>query len=215
MIHSNKESGYVLYFEWVTPGSEENSEKFNTALWVDIQNGLYEKLGALYGTVHQENENFLNIINNKDYNIDLSIDQVVEIYEQKQWNIQANTTRSEQIDISPKIQEILKNFSPKELRLLQFYNQAILNFMMKNNWIRNILIKNFSNQGLFDVILDDRNLHLVDEIEQRKDKKIIILYGLMHYEWVLKELQKRDPNWKALSTTYLQVIQQDFSMLGK
>jgi hypothetical protein len=33
--------------------------------------------------VAQDNEMFLDLVNNKDYNIDLSIDEIIEIYEKK------------------------------------------------------------------------------------------------------------------------------------
>ncbi len=52
------------------------------------------------------------------------------------------------------------------------------------------------NTDLFEVILQDRNIHLANEIEKTKHKKIIITYGLMHFKWTLDLLKQQDPNWK-------------------
>lgn len=69
---------------------------------------------------------------------------------------------------------------------------------MKNDSLRDGIIENFWNTDIFSVILDDRNLHIVNAIESREDEKIFIIYGLMHFEWVYDILKKRDPNWEII-----------------
>jgi hypothetical protein len=54
--------------------------------------------------------------------------------------------------------------------------------MIKHEALREFLISKLANQDIFSVILDDRNRHIANEILTRGDEKIIILYGLMHFE---------------------------------
>lgn len=198
-----KKDDFVLYFEWVQPGSTENMEKFNTALGVKFDAGVYDNLSKLYGIVAQDNELFLGLENNKDYNVDLSIDDIMELYTpstEKKW------LPKEAYDINNDIVSRLSELSAKELAILRFINQSFLNFIMKNEVFRDTIIQNLGNTDLFEVILEDRNKHIVEEVYNRKDEKIFILYGLMHFKWVLDILQQRDPNWRIENIEYKQVI---------
>jgi len=197
-IQNAKRENYVLYFEWVTPGSRENTEAFNTALGINLGPDTYQNLSTLYGTEAQNNEDFLNIINNKDYNIDLSIDEIMALYNERNilnWSASIN---EEVYDVSEELFSRLSKLNQKQLTLLRFINQAFLNFIMKNDSLRDGIIENFWNTDIFSVILDDRNLHIVNAIESREDEKIFIIYGLMHFEWVYDILKKRDPNWEII-----------------
>ena len=79
-ITRKKEEWFVYFFEWVKPGSDENHEKFNQALWIEFDKNLYENLSKLYGVVNQENEAFLWLVNDLDFNVDLNLDQIIEFY---------------------------------------------------------------------------------------------------------------------------------------
>jgi hypothetical protein len=75
-------------------------EKFNKALGIEFDANLYGNLSKLYSLVPQDNLKFLNIENNKDYNIDMNIDQIIQEYEKSK--IQANITNqySTPVDIN-------------------------------------------------------------------------------------------------------------------
>ena len=58
-IFRAKKRDFILFYEGVAPGSEENQARFNEALGIDFSPGLYEELSKLYGMVPQDNNAFL------------------------------------------------------------------------------------------------------------------------------------------------------------
>jgi hypothetical protein len=95
---------------------------------------------------------------------------------------------------------MLSNLNDRELKILVYTNKSILNLIIKSDWIKDFVTKNFANQQLFDVILNKRNENLSKEIISSKYDKIFITYGLLHFNWVLKLLQENDSNWKIIKT---------------
>jgi hypothetical protein len=69
------------------------------------------------------------------------------------------------------------------------------------------LLEISGNTNIFDIILDDRNSHVVSELESSSEEFIIVLYGLMHFEGIYEELRKNDPSWRIDSIDYIPVIQ--------
>jgi len=68
------------------------------------------------------------------------------------------------------------------------------------------------NEDIFSVILDDRNEHVANYIITNNEEKIIILYWLMHFEWILSLLQSHDSRWSIVSTENQQIIVPDVSI---
>ncbi|MDA9129473.1 hypothetical protein N9J72_03315 [Candidatus Gracilibacteria bacterium] len=216
-IRTSKQEDFILFFEGVRPGSDESIETFNGALGIDFGPDLYSNFSKLYGIVSQDNDDFLNIVNNLDFNVDLDLDTVVEKYEAKQESLGVEASQEQKIpdevlDINSEIITMLAELNPRELTAVRFLNQAIMNFMIKNEGLRNILIDTLGNTDIFGVILDDRNEYLVQEILTSDFDKIHILYGLMHFDGVFKLLQQNDTNWEIIETEYSQVIVQDFGL---
>ena len=210
-INDSKKQDFVLYYEWVRPWSEASTDEFNKALGINFTPDLYQNFSKLYGVVAQDNQDFLNIINNKDYNIDLTLDEVVELYRKKTLSQQSTSTsweETEVLDINTEIITSLSQLSEEQLHILRFINQSILNFMMKHSGLRDMMIESLGNQDIFSVILDERNEYLVEEIKRRNDNKIHIIYGLLHFKWVLDLLQLDDARWRIIETEYVQVITQ-------
>ncbi len=218
-ISRAKTAGYVLFYEWVRPGTEANKAIFDAALWVQITPELYESFSKLYWVDMQENEDFLGIKNNLDFNIDLSIDEIVELYLKKfpsKKNEIKQLQENDSIlshfwkeditqDSSNLTMELLKRLSEKDdkqLLVLRYVNKSMLNFIIKHEGLRNFIIEKIGKPDIFSVILDDRNVHIVEEIEKSEHKKIFIIYGLMHFEWILHILQKSDPRWEIIETKY-------------
>lgn len=210
-IRGYKQQWYVLYYEWVKPGSEENSQDFNKALWINFDAGLYDNFSKLYWVVAQDNSDFLTLENNLDYNIDIDIDQIMDIYREKTalWDnaekksfLQSEGTQ----DMNAIIINQLAELNNRQLTALRYINQSLLNFMIKQENLRNIIVEKVANQDLFSVILDSRNEHIVQEIQDRWDEKIVIIYWLMHFDWVFELLKEQDPNWQITSTSYSQLI---------
>lgn len=210
-IRWHKQRWYVLYYEGVTPGTEENTNEFNKALGINFTPELYNNFSKLYWVVAQDNSDFLNLENNLDYNVDIDINQIMEIYRAKtaDWEdtqktsfLQSKGTQ----DINALIINQLAELNDKQLTALRYINQSLLNFMIKQENLRNLIVEKALNKDLFSIILDERNKHIVHEIESRWDDKIFIIYGLMHFNWVLELLQGQDPDWKIIDTTHSQLI---------
>lgn len=204
-VKTSKQNGYVLYYEWVRPGTIENTTAFNTALGIDFNPEIYTNLSELYGIVAQNNNDFLWIINNYDYNIDMSIDDIMEIYDGKSQKDEAEWNEAI-YDINADIITQLTSLESRELVILRFVNQSFLNFIMKNEAFRNTIIETVGNTDLFSVILDDRNTHIVDKITEREDEKIFLMYGLMHFTGTFNLLKEQDSNWKIIKSEESQVI---------
>lgn len=215
-IRKAKENNYVLFFEGVRPGSKKNKEKFDQALWVSLTPETYEILANLYGVVSQDNESFLGIENNKDFNVDLDINQIVEIYEAKtsenpkeesmtqSGSQQENTTI---YNIDDTALKSLEDLNPRELFIMRYFNQSIMNFMIKHASVRDFVLSLVGKEDIFSVILDERNKHLAKEIINSEETKIFIIYGLMHFEWVYEILLQSWENWEIISTKYSGVIE--------
>lgn len=205
-IYTLKENGFVLFFEWVKPGSEENMDNFDKALWVQFTPDLYENFSKLYGVTFQDNSDFLWLVNNLDFNVDLSIDEIMSYYDAKQDKSEMVGLPKEAQDINGLLLDKLATLNEKELQILIYVNKAILNAIIKSDGAKNSIIANFANKDLFDIILHKRNDVVSEAIIESEYKKIVITYGLLHFEWILKNLQKNDPSWKIIKTEYLYPI---------
>lgn len=198
-IENYKNQWFVYFFEWVKPGTEENSDNFNAALWIEFEADLYDNLSKLYALEAQNNLQFLWIVNNKDYNVDMNIDEI--IWEYKDLKVENNITNeySPAIDINGEIVTALAQLNSRQLEVLQFVNLTFLTTITKNEDFLQKIQNNFWNELLFQVILEWRNQVIVDAIIDSKDKNIFATYWALHFKWVLEWLQEKDANWKIVS----------------
>jgi len=205
-----KKQWYVYFYEWVKDWTVENKEKFNKAIWIKFDKDLYENFSKLYWVIQQDNSIYLNLVNNLDYNVDLTIDEIIQYYEEL-WNKIENKEsilqNKEVIDVNWEIIKTLSKLNEKELKILRYVNKAMLNFLIWNEKIQTTLTNNFTNKNLFTIILDKRNEKIANEIINSKNNKIYITYWLLHFKWVFELLQKNDKNWKIIKTNYLYPIQ--------
>ena len=204
-IRAAKNDDFVLYFEWVQEGSQENMEKFNKILWVEFDADLYKNFSKLYWLVHQDNDSLLWLVNDEDYNVDLWIDRILEIYEEK-YPLDVIDEEKELLAVSSEITNILATLDPRQLSILIYINQAIINTIIKYDSLRESILDISGSSNIFDVILNDRNTYLVNEIITGPHEKIFTTYGLMHYSWVYEELKKQDSRWELIDTQYLYPI---------
>ncbi len=203
-IKKYKEDGYVYYFEGVRPGSQENHEAFDKALGVKFDETTYQNMSKLYGLVNQNNELFLWLINNLDFNVDISIDDVMEKYESiksKAWI--SNRNYNAPLDAGELIGNELSKLTPRELTILRYINKSFINMIVKSEWLQQSIQNNFSNKELFAVILDERNKVIAEKIISSQDTKIIMTYWLLHFEWIFQLLKQHDIKWKIEKIDYL------------
>ena len=202
-LTKEKKDWAVYFYEGVWPGSEENIAKFNKALWVKFDHDLYDNFSKLYWVVKQDQRVFMNIENDFDFNVDLTMDEIVEMYEkipnkeEKSW---------EPLDISQELIKQLASLNDRQLKILVYINRAILNLIIWSEGTQDFLQNNFSNKDLFDVILNERNKVLSKAIIESKYDKIYITYGLLHFRWVMKILKQKNNNWKIVSIKNLYPI---------
>ncbi len=189
-----KKEWAVYFFEWVKAWKKENHEKFNKALWIKFDENLYKNLSKLYWVSMQNNKEFLWLVNDKDFNIDISMDEIIAFYDKKDlWekNLKAP------LDANKEIIKVLSKLNEKELKILVYFNQAILNALIWNKYIL-AQMENASNKELFEVILWERNNILANEILNSPHKKIFITYWKLHFEGVFNILKQKDNNWKII-----------------
>lgn len=203
-----KKQWYVYYFEWVRPWTKESHNKFNEILGVNFNKDLYKNISNLYWLVEQDNRIYLWLINNKDYNVDIDMDTIINLYK-KNSNINNDTNNND----NKKILELADNFdfyierlSKNQRDSLIFINKSILNIIIKNDEIRDFISSNFLDDVLFKVILEERNKFVSEKIINTNDKKIFITYWLMHFDWIFNLLRQNDHNWHIIDIKYLKPI---------
>ncbi len=200
-IFNRKKDWYIYFFEWVKPWTKENHDKFNQALWIKLDEKTYENLAKIYWLTNQDNSLFLNLVNSKDKNIDLSLDEIIKLYEENWWF--NNTKKNPPIDASREVISILWQMNERELRVFKYINKSFINALIKSENVQNSIQANFYDKKLFDIILHKRNKLLVDEIQKSEEKNIVITYWLLHFKWVLEELQKDNIKWQITKINYL------------
>lgn len=208
LTNFKKEWG-VYYYEWVKPGSPENLDKFNKAIWIKFDDDLYKNFSKLYGLTNQDNSIFMWIINNNDYNIDLNMDEIIteysKIIEQKpKWEKEFQSKLP--IDANNTIIKTLAWLNDKELKVLIYINQALLNLIIWNEKLQWFLTNTFTNRDLFEVILWKRNEVLANEIINSNHDKIYITYWLLHFKWVYELLKEDNNKWQIISISNLYPI---------
>lgn len=203
-IKNLKSQWYVLYFEWIKPWTKENHEAFNKALWFKFDKKTYENLSKIYWLISQDNEMFLNQVNDKDFNVDISIDEIMEKYKNlkiKTWN--ENRVYKEPIDIDKLVMNELAKLKENELKVLRYINKSFINLIIKSEDLQNAIQREFENKELFDVILNERNKIIAEKIITSPDKKIVATYWLLHFSWVFELLKQNDIKWRIIRIDYL------------
>ncbi|NVK27964.1 MAG: hypothetical protein HWE14_07965 [Flavobacteriia bacterium] len=87
-IKQYKEQGYVYYYEWIDfdSASQETQWKIREMVgFLPSPTGYSKQLQPLVeqGYTVQKNDEFLNIVNDQDYNVDITAAEVVRLYEAK------------------------------------------------------------------------------------------------------------------------------------
>ena len=113
-------------------------------------------------------------MNNKDVNVDISIDDIMKFYDTE--NAKDKTAPASITDINQMILDDLANLDEKKLKILVYLNQAIMSTLIKSDFFKKTLMDEFGNKALFDVILQKRNENLAKAIETSSEKQIFVTY---------------------------------------
>ncbi len=187
-------SGSVVYYEWVQSGSASGNTRLKEILNTDL-NKFYDEIAYNAWLVSQSEQNTLTA-HEREYNIDLSSDEIVTLYEERRQKnssahlevlfpdedlsnlrtlLETKTEREKQLQIL-----LLRTLFSMSTRHQAFFGQEIV-----GGW-----------DPFFDTILIDRNQYVVDTIQKRGDKDILILYGSLHIPGIIDLLKTKDPNLK-------------------
>lgn len=204
---------YVLFFEGVRSGTDENLENMNRILGTDGLN-----LNQIYDAFAQQcdlkfqNEYFGvfydNIVSEPDQyiNADVSVDDMMAewerlIEEHPEW-------RAQQVDARPEDEvdtdldawmDRLANLTPGQRDLVAQACHTYLNI-------------NFSQLGgekppfKEHVVVEFRNRHLADMILEHPAERIYVTYGYDHFRGVFKMLQEANPDWQITDVEWRQAV---------
>ncbi|MDD5770036.1 MAG: hypothetical protein PHE25_03645 [Candidatus Gracilibacteria bacterium] len=112
----------------------------------------------------------------------------------------------EPIDISQEIINQLAKLSENELKVLRYINKSFINLIIKSDGIQSFIQDEFANKNLFEVILNKRNEVITNKIINSFDKKIVVTYGLLHFQGVFNLLKQNDIKWRITKIDYLYPI---------
>lgn len=205
-----KDSGYVLFFEGVQPGTPEADA------WLDAAtqsggdlNAQYGKIGDACGLSFQGD--FLSFLQ-RDEAMDpehlVTADvSVTEMYEEWERQVAADPSLADALpkdgsaggggfDVS-RVLELAAGLSGSQKDLLAAACRGVFSVILGGAE---------SHDALNGVILDFRNRRLADRITALPQADIYITYGSGHFPGLFQELQGRNPNWKIVGTNWTTAI---------
>jgi hypothetical protein len=218
-ILQSKEDGYTYFYESVSidpknianiPESELRAKKEKSHL-----TEVYQSLADVMGLQVQNQEDFLNLINDKDINVDATmqqllerVDQVAHKYDKNYHPVKVKLTAEEMdkrlmgsIFGGADIDKLDKGLA--EMNKLPKDQKDILGFILRDiislSSRMTTETMDMLPSNVTEVILDYRNNILSDAIIHGPNK-IFITYGQAHLKGVMQRLQKDDPRWHIESS---------------
>lgn len=180
-------SGYNIYREWVLPWTKENTDRFDRTLGMKISSGTYADFASLIGLIAQDDRIFSDIPRESIRSVDLTLDQIVTLM--GTWEIRAiDPPRDPSIDI-----QTLRD--GRSWPLLGYILRWVLNFSLSHISEADILL-DAMDPTLREALLTHRNAHVVETFFADSWSDIVIVYGALHFEWIYKLLQSKNPSWK-------------------
>lgn len=176
-------AGYACYYEGLNPIEKDSIEKIRIRRkfrkimgfsltksgYIDtINNTILGKYKVSDKYINQPKSSALISKNcQSKYNIDISSDSLLKRFELREYPIVLDSC-----DYSTSLEEKYNCNSLKDL-----------------------------DRGKYDIfkneyILEFRNKHLSNYIQNSQERKIIVIYGKAHYEGFFEELKKLDPSWR-------------------
>ena len=135
-------------------------------------------------------------------------------------NLLERNKEQKQETLSPQIQDIellvqnsIDSLSPRELSILRYINQSLMNMIIKHESLRNGIMHILGKDDIFSVILDERNTYLTQAILKSDEDKIFITYGMMHFEGVYELLKESDPTWRIISQKEYEQLKEKLKMV--
>ncbi len=156
----------------------------------------------LSGLFAQQNENFLGIVDDRDQNVDLSLDRVMTLYEARLDTGPLDTSAISEAPVSSLTETVsdYERLPDAGKRAVQLLVRATLNFALKNEAFASGAIEGDpSRHALFEVVLDERDAHIAEAVLASEHEKIMLLYGLLHFNGIYERLREADPDYRILN----------------
>jgi hypothetical protein len=197
-IKKLSEGNVVFLIEWVWTGSKENEDRFNQSLGFKFDNNLYPTMARItWLSVQSGSVLFDWIQREKLINIDMNIDEIVGLLPPIASISWALTPPLTHLDWEV---QMLESLSQSENKFLEYTLRAFLNWsIIYTAEIDRITL--IDKNELYDIIIGKRNQKIVDYIVANPDKDIVIVYGALHYPWIMQSLVYHDKNWKIENYT--------------
>jgi hypothetical protein len=93
------------------------------------------------------------LVNDLDFNVDISVDDIMALYGEKIGQLEVEKETKIPLDANAQVLDILARTPERELKMLVYINQAILNFLMSNEKILESMTDTFHDKEFFEVIL--------------------------------------------------------------
>lgn len=199
-IENLKGREFVFFYEWVESGTPESIAELSQLTGINISQEMYSLFAEMSWLTLQDPERYKGII--PSTNVDISTDEIIAFARE------ANIESPEPLenDILTKIAEKYPELNDFQKRTLQILSRGFLNILLRT-YTNPALEQNLKTQlPIFDIILDKRNSILAEAIEESPVPNIYIQYGALHFAGVLEILKKKDPRWREIARTNLEVI---------
>jgi len=214
-IKEYKNDNYTILIEWVTLKDKKNLEKFQNLMWFNFGSNTYKQLANWMWLKEQDTMDLIgwkeNLDNVKVKNADVSIDDLVSVYE-KTTGKQLETYEQKQpvkVDMKP-----LLDLTDKALTL--FWKEALktvrvawLN-LSRFDTLQSFISSKVMKDGAMETILEFRNDNIVKVIGSETNKKLYLNYGALHFKGVFERLQKEDSSWKIIKVEEKEVLSKMF-----
>lgn len=191
-------TGYTLLMEWVRPGTPENEKRFSESLGFDFTPTLYTTIASFIGLEAQDNEAlFAGVATGSLVSVDVSIDDIMAIMGTGSLPTVSGEAMPP-VDIESEL-ATLRNAWANQQAFAGWVVRSLMNLTLKETATLEDVMMLGTDPRLFDAILTKRNENLTSYILGNPDKKVAIVYGGLHFEWVFSALQQADPNWKIIN----------------
>lgn len=185
-------SGYTFLIEGVSSWSLKNERKFQEMLGFEFTPSFYSLFAQEFSFVAQDNAYlFENVPLSQRVSVDLSIDEIVML---SSWTYLTPPDQVVQLETSL---ASVKTDNPFEKLFLHLLLRALFQWSLLH--IDDISRASSFDTKLFDTILYKRNDKIVEYIEKNPTKRIAVVYGALHFEWVYNSLQNKNQDWYIAS----------------
>lgn len=191
---------YVFFYEGVKAGTPESMEKLSQFMGTTVSPEMYDILAEIAGLTFQGDEMYRDIL--PSTNVDLTTDEIVKLAETKVTALPADN----QADFIKILREYYPAFTPIQKDITLVISHGIINMLLRTYTDPALITGMKDAIPVFDVILDERNKHIVDTILTSPNQHIYIHYGALHYPGIIGLLREKDPRWKEVSRKEFRVI---------